>query len=54
MLSPFPRWASVTPDQWVCPRLQHLNLFGARHLETESLAAILQQSPGIKHLNLSE
>ena len=44
----------MTPDQWVCPRLQHLNLFGARHLETASLATILQQSPGIKHLNLSE
>jgi len=45
--------ADVAAEQWQCARLQHLNLFGARHLATASLAAILQQSPRLRHLNLN-
>ena len=48
------RWNGITPEQWVCPRLQHVNLFGARHLESASLAVILGQCPGLKQINLSE
>lgn len=47
------RWETINPEQWSCPRLQHVNLFGARHLDTASLSVILLQSPGIKHLNLN-
>ncbi|GAX73076.1 hypothetical protein CEUSTIGMA_g529.t1 [Chlamydomonas eustigma] len=47
------RWSHVSPEQWQCPRLHHLNLFGARYLETASLHTILQQSLALKHLNIN-
>lgn len=47
-------WAQVTPEQWLVPRLQHLNLFGARHLDSTSVHVMLSSCPGLKHLNLSE
>ncbi|KAG1661787.1 hypothetical protein FOA52_003708 [Chlamydomonas sp. UWO 241] len=46
-------WADVQPEQWLCPRLQHLNLFGARHMESASLAVVLAQSPALQSLNLN-
>jgi hypothetical protein len=48
------RWSGVMSEHWVCPRLQHINLFGARHLDNASLAVILNQSPGLRQINLSE
>lgn len=47
-------WAQVTPEQWLVPRLQHLNLFGARHLDSTSVHVMLSSCTGLKHLNLSE
>eukprot|EP00798_Chlamydomonas_sp_ICE-L_P029833 gene29833-17938_t len=45
--------ADIEQEQWQCPNIRSLNLYGASHLETASLALILNQARNLSSLDLN-
>lgn len=52
--TPLPRSLhNLDPADLHCPRLSRLNLFGCRHITTDSLLALLNQAHGLREINVN-